>query len=172
MNAGTAADVGSGAGFPLLPLALATPRCRWTAVESIAKKARFIQETAQALGLTNTKVLAERAEDVGRGEFRESFDLVTARAVGSVAALCEVCVPLLRLGGVLLLYKTEGAVEETEGLKSVIELLGARADASYRYRLPGDEQDRVILRIQKVGVTPQKYPRAAGVPFKKPLAGR
>jgi 16S rRNA (guanine527-N7)-methyltransferase len=166
-----AADVGSGAGFPLLPLAILTPGCRWIALESVAKKARFIEETAQALGLTNVEARALRAEDAARTELRESLDVVTARAVGPVASLCEVGLPLLRVGGMLLLYKTEAVLVEAAGLSQSIQTLGGEAEEPYRYRLAGDEQDRVILRIRKIAITPEKYPRAAGVPFKKPLAG-
>jgi 16S rRNA (guanine527-N7)-methyltransferase len=164
-----AADVGSGAGFPLFPLALLTPHCNWIAIESIAKKARWIEETAAALHITNVEACSERAEDVGRGPLRETLDVVTARAVGSVVALCEVGLPLLQTGGVLLLYKTAAAMQEATGVVPVIQKLGGKLMNEYRYRLAGDEQDRVVLRIQKVSATPGIFPRAAGLPFKKPL---
>ncbi|MGI8904956.1 MAG: 16S rRNA (guanine(527)-N(7))-methyltransferase RsmG [Candidatus Sumerlaeaceae bacterium] len=165
-----AADVGSGAGFPLLPLAILTPGCHWIALESVAKKARFIEETAQALGLTNVEARPLRAEDAARTELRGSQDVVTARAVGPVASLCEVGLPLLKPGGTLLLYKTETALAETAALQSSIAELGGTALPAYRYRLEGDLQQRVILRLCKTAETPEKYPRAAGVPFKKPLS--
>lgn len=168
-GAESAADVGSGGGFPLLPLALLVPGCRLTAVESVGKKARFIEETARQLGLDTVLALASRAENVARSEHRESFDVVTARAVGPIVSLCEVCLPLLRQDGLLLLYKTETAFPEMEGVIAAIRELGGSPEAPYAYQLAGDHQDRVILKIRKVRPTPDRYPRAAGIPFKKLL---
>ena len=165
-----AADIGSGAGFPVLPLAIACPAARWTAIESVAKKCRFIERAARELGVTNVRVECARAEDAGRGQLRAAFDYATARAVGPVASLCEVGMPLLKRGGVLLLYKTESALAEMEAARNAIAHLGGEPREPHRYRLAGDTQDRLILRIEKLGDTPAKYPRTAGTPFKQPLA--
>ena len=164
-----AADIGSGAGFPALPLAIACPSARWTAIESVAKKCRFIERAVRELGVPNVQVACARAEDAGRGDLRGAFDYATARAVGAVASLCEVGLPLLRRGGLLLLYKTESALAEMETARNAIAQLGGEPRDPYRYRLAGDTQDRAILRIEKLRDTPAKYPRAAGTPFKQPL---
>lgn len=163
------ADIGSGAGFPVVPMAIALPSCSWTAIESIGKKCRFIEQSALQLGLKNLAVECRRAEEVGHERARESFDLVTAKAVGPVAALCEVGLPLLKTGGMALFHKTASAQEELEAARKVIELLGGETLEGYSYCLPGDNQQRVIFRIRKVAPTPEKYPRTTGNPFKKPL---
>ncbi|MBX7246696.1 MAG: 16S rRNA (guanine(527)-N(7))-methyltransferase RsmG [Candidatus Sumerlaeaceae bacterium] len=168
-TAGRAADIGSGAGFPLLPLAIVTPAIHWTAIESIAKKCRFIESTARALGLGNVETHSLRAEDAGRSELRETFDLATARAVGPISSLCEVGLPLLKIGGILLLYKTHRAEPELAAASTAIERLGGTMEPSHSYSLPGDAQKRAIFRIRKSSPTPKTYPRRAGVPFKKPL---
>ncbi|MCX7717104.1 MAG: 16S rRNA (guanine(527)-N(7))-methyltransferase RsmG [Candidatus Sumerlaeaceae bacterium] len=162
-----AADVGCGAGFPLIPLAVAFPGCEWTGIESVGKKASFIAQVSQELGLTNVTTLAMRAEDAGRDPaWRGMFDLVTARAVGSTASLLEVGLPLLRDGGLLLLWKTAA---DASPLETVAGLLGGRVEPPYAYRFAGDRQDRLILRVRKMAETPATYPRRAGVPFKRPL---
>jgi 16S rRNA (guanine527-N7)-methyltransferase len=166
----TAADIGSGAGFPALPLAIACPAARWTTIESVAKKCRFIERAAGELGIPNVEVLWARAEDVGRSPLRAAFDYATARAVGPVASLCEVGLPLLRRGGTLLLFKTEAALAEADAARASIAKLGGEAREPHQYRLRGDTQDRLILRIAKVGDTPAKYPRPAGTPFRQPLS--
>lgn len=165
-----AADIGPGGGFPVLPLATMLPECHWYAIESVAKKCRFIEEAARAMELRNVTAECLRAEEAGRGPLRHSLDVVTARAVGPVASLVEVGLPLLRAGGRLLLYKTEAAQGEWQAALPVLGCLGARPLEEFRYRFPGDRQERIILRAELVRPVPEKYPRANGVPFKKPLA--
>jgi 16S rRNA (guanine527-N7)-methyltransferase len=172
LKAASAADLGSGAGFPLFPLAVALPDCQWTAIESANKKCTFIGQTAGELGLMNVQVQHGRAEDLGRaasGALRGRFDFVTARAVGAISALCECGLPLLSIGGTLLLFKTENALPDLEDSHDKLRGLGGELLPVFSYRLDGDVQDRVILRIEKVSETPNQYPRVAGVPFKKPL---
>lgn len=167
--AGRAADIGPGGGFPVAPLALAMPHCQWTAIESVAKKCRFIETACRGAGIANVAVCCSRGEDAARGNARESFDIVTARAVGPVAALCETGLPLLKTGGLLLLYKTEQAQQELLDAAPAIALLGGEARPSYHYTLPGDQQQRAIMMVMKRHPTPAQYPRAAGIPFKRPL---
>lgn len=167
---GRGADIGSGAGFPLFPLAIVLGGCTWVAVESIGKKCRFIEETAQQLELANVRVRCMRAEELARTAERESFDVATARAVGRVSSICEVALPLLRTGGSLLLYKTLQAAGELAAASEVIGKLGGEVQDSHRYALPGDRQERVIFRILKTASTPEHFPRAPGTPFKRPLA--
>ncbi|MCX7019538.1 MAG: 16S rRNA (guanine(527)-N(7))-methyltransferase RsmG [bacterium] len=164
-----AVDIGSGAGIPALPLAIALPACGWTALESAAKKCGFIESAVAELGLGNMTVLCARAEEAGRSPARESFDIATARAVGPVASLCEIGLPMLRMGGMLLLYKTRPADGELRGAGRAVSMLGGRICPSYYYRLEGDAQERAIHRIEKTAPTPDKYPRRSGIPFKRPL---
>lgn len=163
-----ACDVGSGAGFPMLPLAILMPACRWTAIESIHKKCDFIRKAAAELKL-NTRVECTRAEDAGRGPLRGSMDIVTSRAVGPVVSLAEACLPLLKVGGLLLLHKTESAEPELEQATPVVRILGGTVEEVRHYGFPGDNQQRAIFALRKTVKTPAKYPRLAGVPFKNPL---
>ncbi len=164
-----AADIGTGAGFPLLPMAVIWPETHWVGIESVKKKAAFVEATARALGLSNVEMLAERAEDIGRGSGREEYDLVTSRAVGPVSSLLEVGLPLLKEGGRLYMFKTESALEEWRSCDEASKMLGGAAVGEYRYNLPDDEQVRMIFVVEKVEPTPREYPRLAGTPFKKLL---
>lgn len=162
-------DIGAGAGFPALSLAILHPGTKWTAVESVHKKCVFIEKAAEKLGLGNMEVHCTRAEELGRGQQRESFDFATARAVGPVASLSEIGLPLLRVSGKLLLYKTAAAATELHDAEEALRLLGGEVEPSYHYSLQGDHQERTIFRICKKKVTSDKYPRASGMPFKRPL---
>lgn len=164
-----AADLGTGGGFPLLPLAIARPHVTWIGVESINKKVAFVEETAQALRLQNVQMRAERAEDAGRSDLRGTLDLVTARAVGPVASLLEVALPLLKVGGRVALFKTQGARAEWRACEQLMDKLGARSAGERVYSLAEDDQDRVILFAEKTADTPDEFPRRSGVPFRKPL---
>ena len=164
----SAADIGTGGGFPLLPMAIIWPETKWTGIESIAKKAAFVQRAAKELGLLNATCLTDRAENVGQGRDRSSFDLVTSRAVGPVASLLEVSLPLLKTGGILALFKTEAAISEWRQSTGFLKLLGGRAIGEWKYSLEGDEQQRAIFLAQKTADTPDRFPRANGLPFKKP----
>lgn len=164
-----AGDIGSGAGFPLLPLAIMAPDCHWRAIESVGKKTNFIESASLELGLKNVSALHMRAEEVGRSQLRGQLDAVTARAVGPIISLCEVGLPLLKHGGALLLYKTESSLAELEEGREVLARLGGESETLFRYRLSGDDQDRIIIKIRKISETPEVYPRLPGVPFNKPL---
>lgn len=165
-----AADIGSGAGFPIVPLAICMRDCRWLAIESVNKKANFIQQAAQRLSIENIQVLAQRAENVAHSEQRGTFDVVTARAVGAFASLCEIGLPLLRMGGHLVLYKTQASLPEAERTRQVLPQLGGRLLDPVCYRLEGDRQDRVLFVVQRVGEIPARFPRSHAKPFKQPLA--
>lgn len=166
----SAADIGTGAGFPLLPMAIMQPQVDWLGIESVGKKVRFIEEAAAELDLGNVDGVAERAEVIGRAvNGRGAFDLVTSRAVGPVSSLLEVSFPLLKQGGRIAMFKTEAAMAEWRANRGVIEQLGGRALEPYRYQLEGDNQDRLLFIAEKISETPGKYPRAVGLPFNKPL---
>ncbi|AXA36068.1 MAG: 16S rRNA (guanine(527)-N(7))-methyltransferase RsmG [Candidatus Hydrogenedentota bacterium] len=170
LTAKAAADIGSGAGFPVLPLALVAPACHWYAIESVGKKAAFIREAANLLELSNVTVVSKRAEDFAHGPQRGILDLVTARAVGCFAGLCEVGLPMLRQGGKLVLYKTASSHSEVARSAKALEILGGELVAEHSYRLTGDRQDRVLYVVERVKEVPAKYPRPAGEPFRKRLA--
>jgi 16S rRNA (guanine527-N7)-methyltransferase len=157
------ADVGSGGGLPAIPLALALPELQFTLVESTGKKARFLEEAASALGLSNVKVTAERAESFGQSAARESFDAVTSRALSRLPVLLELCLPLLRVGGLKLAIKGEQAELEVEEAARALSVLGARVEGLWR------GPTGTVVKIRKHAHTPARYPRLPGEPKRRPL---
>ena len=157
-------DVGSGGGFPIMPLKIADESLDVTALDSNAKKCWFIEEVAKNLGLSNVKTLSDRAEDLSKKEnYRESFDCCTARAVAKLNILCEYCLPFVKVGGRFISYKLYNPEEIEEG-RSAIKTLGGELEEIFRYG-----EDRCILVIKKVRSTDKKYPRQNGQIRKKPL---
>ncbi len=152
------ADVGSGGGVPGIPLAIARPDAAITLIESTKKKAVFLRETAAALELKNVTVLDLRVEDVALGQWRESFDVAIARAVGSMIWLAEWCLPLVKKGGKVLAMKGEKAAEDLAGAKKTIRILGGGNTVTHPVILPGTDH-RVILEIPKTGITDKRFPR-------------
>jgi 16S rRNA (guanine527-N7)-methyltransferase len=162
-------DIGSGAGFPGLLLAMAEPQLRLTLLESDLKKSRFLEETAAALGLSNVTVLRLRAEEAGRKpELREQFTLATGRAVAKINVMAEYALPFLRVGGELWLWKGPGYQEELSAAATALQRLYAAATVNHHYAAL-DGAARVLTVIEKQKPTPAIYPRAIGVPGKKPL---
>lgn len=164
-NAASVADVGSGGGLPGLPLACVMPDVHFTLFEATGKKARFLDETANVLGLSNVEVVNQRAEIVGQDHhhFRERFDVVTARAVGPLPVLLELTVPLARVGGLVLAMKGARADEEITQSKQALHRLHA-AVAGVHPTPTG-----VIIAIEKQRPTPRIYPRQPGEPKRHPL---
>lgn len=163
-------DIGAGAGFPTLALAIARPAWHIIAIESTQKKAAFIESTAQTLGLTNVSVLAQRAEAVGQNPtYRNHADIVTARAVSRVGVLAELGLPLLKQGGSLWLYKTiDKAVQECALASKALKLLGGGEPS--QHRLPSEWfSQRCLVQVVKQSETPKLYPRRDGLPEKNPL---
>lgn len=165
-------DVGSGAGAPGVILAAVWPECRITLLEATAKKAAFLQETVQALGLANITVVNDRAENYGcEPDAREQFDLVTARAVAPMAVLAELTLPFVSVGGALAAIKSDAVEEEWTAARSSVEILGGRAPEA----APGPQYRRSdgcvcrVVHIPKIASTPEKYPRRPGVPVRRPL---
>ena len=165
-------DVGTGAGFPGLPLKILYPGMALTLVESVGKKAEFLGVVAAELALENVTLVTERAETVGQdAAYRERFDWVAARAVAGMAVLVEYLLPLCKVGGRMLAQKGESAPEETEQAAEAIELLGGGEAALTEVELPGVENRHYLVVVEKVRPTPEKYPRRVGVPGKRPIGG-
>jgi 16S rRNA (guanine527-N7)-methyltransferase len=163
------ADVGSGGGVPGIPLAIARPDTHVMLVESTKKKAAFLKEAAAQLGLENLSVSEWRAEQVGRSNSRETFDVVTARAVATLDWLAEWCLPLVKRGGKLLAMKGERAAEELPAARKAIKWVGGGEAVVHPIELPGTEH-RVIVEIPKVQRTDDRLPRDATVAKGKPIA--
>jgi 16S rRNA (guanine527-N7)-methyltransferase len=163
------ADVGSGGGVPGIPLAIARPDARVMLVESTKKKAAFLKSAAAELGLANVSVSEWRAEDVGRSNSRETFDVAVARAVATLDWLAEWCLPLVKTGGKLLAMKGARAAEEVPAAATAIKLLNGGAAVVHPVDLPGSEH-RVIVEVRKLGRTPDRFPRPATQAKGKPLA--
>ena len=170
MNGKSLIDIGTGAGFPGIPLRIVYPEMRLTLVDSVGKKADFCQLAVNTLHLKGTKVLKARSEDLGADkETREKFDAATARAVAGMPVLCEYLLPLVKVGGVMLAQKGESGPEEVRTAERAIRVLGGGAAELTEVQLPGVEGTRWIIRIPKSKNTPSGYPRRNGLPAKKPI---
>ncbi len=163
-------DVGTGAGFPGLALKIAAPELRLTLVESVQKKAEFCEKVVAALGLQDVDVQPVRAEELGRDPaHRESHDMALARAVAEVRVLVEYLLPLVRLGGRLLLQKGQGVHAEVMAAEKALSILGGRVLQISTVEVPGLADERYLVLVEKVQQTPDRYPRRAGMPAKRPL---
>lgn len=161
-------DVGSGAGFPGIPVKIMRPEWRMVLLDSLRKRTLFLDEVIQDLELSSISTLHSRAEDAGRQKnLRETFDVVTARAVASLPVLLELCLPFVKTGGHFLAMK--GEADELDAASKALSILGGKPAGREQLTLPGDLGSRVILDILKYKSTPPKYPRKAGVPGKQPL---
>lgn len=163
-------DVGTGAGFPGLVLAILCPDPNIVLLETLNKRCRFLQEVSLKLKLDNVSIVNGRAEDLGRNtEFRERFDYSTSRAVASLEVLSEYLLPFVKVGGFMVAYKGKNAMNEMEISHNSVSILGGKYSDSFVYNLPEDSGDRSLLLFEKVNNTPDKYPRKAGIPSKRPL---
>ncbi len=164
-------DVGCGAGFPTLPLAILRPDLHLTAMDATEKKVRFVRETAAALGLSNVTALAARAEEAGRGELRQAFSVVTARAVSELRVLAELCLPFVRVGGLFLVLKGKRGDEEWETARVAVGQLGGRLEGRETLTLTDGAETltRTVFLVRKVAPTPPSYPRPYARILKKPL---
>ena len=167
-------DLGSGAGFPGIPLKIAMPEIQLTLVESIAKKCGFLENLVAKLSLNLTEVVNDRAENIGQNKiFREKFDAAVSRAFAKFSQNLEMALPLVKKGGRLLIYKTESsAFGKEEGVGSVekaLNILGGKLDEHFCYQLPGQALTYCLMVFEKINLSPKEYPRKVGVPDKKPL---
>jgi 16S rRNA (guanine527-N7)-methyltransferase len=163
-------DIGTGAGFPGIPLKIVHPSLQLTLVESVGKKAEFCRHAAQTLGLDRVEVLQARAEELGLDrKHRECYDWVVARAVANLNTLAEYLLPLARLGGAVLAQKGETGPAEVHAAEHAIQLLGGRLRILHKVNLPGIAEDRYLIVIDKVAATPSGYPRRVGLAAKRPI---
>jgi 16S rRNA (guanine527-N7)-methyltransferase len=163
-------DVGTGAGFPGIPLKILQPSLQLTLVESVGKKAEFCRHLVCALGLDRVEILQSRAEEVGQmPKHREKYGWAVGRAVANLPILVEYLLPLVRVGGGVLAQKGESAPAEAQASERAIRLLGGQLRQLVKVHLPGVAEDRYLVVIDKVAATPPNYPRRVGLPAKKPL---
>jgi 16S rRNA (guanine527-N7)-methyltransferase len=163
-------DVGAGAGFPSIPLKIAFPHLEITIVDSLNKRITFLNHLASVLKLEKVHFIHDRAETFGVNPMhRESYDIVTARAVARLSVLSELCLPLVKVGGHFIAMKAAHAKEELEIGKKAITLLGGKVEKTFVFTLPIEESERNILVIKKEKQTPKKYPRKPGMPNKMPI---
>ncbi|TET85256.1 MAG: 16S rRNA (guanine(527)-N(7))-methyltransferase RsmG, partial [Anaerolineales bacterium] len=168
--AGRVVDIGTGAGFPGLPLKIVCPQIQLTLVESIGKKVEFCRHVVRSLELRGVEVVQARVERVGhQPKHRQGYDWALARAVAGVSVLVEYLLPLLRLGGRAILLKGEKAPAETHAAEGALRILGGRVDQLISIELPTVVETRHLVVVDKVAATPSKYPRRSGIPAKRPL---
>jgi len=167
----TLVDVGSGAGFPGIPLSIMLPEVRVVMIDSLDKRVKFLQSVIDELGL-NAEAIHSRAEDAAKKpELREKFDVATARAVASLNLLSEYLLPFVRVGGRMLALKGPSLDDELTEAAFALKVLGGRPERTVNVEIPGRDWSHRLAYIKKVAATPNKYPRKAGVPAKMPLTG-
>lgn len=162
-------DIGTGAGFPGVPLKILFPEIKVTLLDSLNKRIRFLNTVIQELGLEGIEAIHGRAEEYGIKEaYREQYDLCVSRAVARLSSLCEFCIPFVKKGGAFVAYKATKSEEELAEAKSAVTVLGAKLSEVKQFQL-GEDAQRNLLVIQKTKETPKKYPRQGGKPLKDPI---
>ena len=163
-------DIGTGAGFPGLPLAIVLPDIKFTLIDSLQKRINFIEEVCKACNIKNVEAFHGRAEDFGHDDsFREMYDICVSRAVANLSTLSEYCIPFVKVGGKFISYKSGSIEEEVENSKNAMDKLGAKIEDEIHFVLPLSDIERSFVVINKIATTKNTYPRSAGKPSKKPL---
>lgn len=164
-------DIGTGAGFPGIPLKIVYPNVEIVLLDSLNKRIKFLNAVSEELGLTKIKTLHGRAEDYAKkAEYREKFDLAVSRAVANLSTLSEYCIPFVKRGGAFISYKSGNSDDEIKSAERAVSILGGKISKIDKFKLAGTDMGRSLIQITKEKPTPNKYPRKAGVPGKEPLS--
>lgn len=162
-------DIGAGAGFPSIPLKIVYPNLKVTIVDSLNKRIQFLNHLAAELGLQHVSFVHDRAETYGKGDYRESYDVVTARALARLTVLSELCLPLVKKGGQFIALKSSKGEEELKEAQFAISILGGQYQTTHTFELPEEAGERQMIVVDKRRKTSKKYPRKPGTPNKSPL---
>ena len=163
-------DLGTGAGFPGIPIKILFPDVEIVLLDSLNKRIKFLDTVIEKLQLQYIKAVHGRAEDLAHQTvYREKFDICTSRAVANLSTLSEYCMPFVKQGGYFVSYKTAGAMREIDGAKKAVRVLGGEIERIEELKLPDTDMDRTLVFVKKVEKTKNKYPRKAGIPSKEPI---
>lgn len=166
----TMIDIGTGGGFPGIPLKIAFPHIHTCLLDSLQKRVNFLEETTARIGLCSIMAIHGRAEEFAKQKsYREIYDLCVSRAVANLASLSEYCLPYVKVGGAFVSYKSGKVQGELEQAEKAIRILGGKVENVEYFTIPGTDMERSLILIRKIGETPGKYPRKAGTPAKDPI---